>query len=112
MKHGAVDFLTKPVNDTALIAAVQQAFERDAAGRASQAEIAVLRRRLAILTPREYEVLGHVIAGRLNKQIAQVLGTTEKTVKVHRSRVMEKMHAGSLAELVRLAGRAGIAPTA
>jgi FixJ family two-component response regulator len=100
------------VNDTALIAAVQQAFERDAAGRVSQAEIAMLRQRLAILTPREYEVLGHVIAGRLNKQIAQVLGTTEKTVKVHRSHVMEKMQAGSLAELVRLAGRAGIAPTA
>ncbi len=66
MKHGAVDFLTKPVNDTALIAAVQQAFERDAAGQASRAEIAVLRQRLAILTPREYQVLGHVIAGRLN----------------------------------------------
>jgi RNA polymerase sigma factor (sigma-70 family) len=111
MKQGAVDFLTKPVDAAALIAAVEQAFAQEAAARASHEEIAALRQRLANLTPREHEVLGHVIAGRLNKQIAQVLGTTEKTVKVHRARVMEKMQAQSLAELVRLAGRAGITPT-
>jgi FixJ family two-component response regulator len=111
MKHGAVDFLTKPVNDAALIAAVQHAFEQEAAGRALHTKLDGLRQRLANLTPREHEVLGHVIAGRLNKQIADLLGTTEKTIKVHRARVMEKMQAQSLADLVRIAGTAGIPPT-
>jgi FixJ family two-component response regulator len=111
MKHGAVDFLTKPVDDISLISAVRRAFEREADGHALHTEIAELRRRAATLTPREHEVFGHVIAGHLNKQIAMVLGTTEKTVKVHRARVMEKMQAQSLAALVRLAGRAGIPPT-
>jgi FixJ family two-component response regulator len=111
MKRGAVDFLTKPVDGSSLIAAVRHAVAQDSVGRAERAEIAALRQRLATLTPREREVLGYVIAGRLNKQIAAVLGTTEKTVKVHRARVMEKTQAQSLAELVRLSGRAGIAPT-
>jgi FixJ family two-component response regulator len=111
MKHGAVDFLTKPVNDAALIAAVQHALEREAAGRALHTQLDGLRQRLANLTPREHEVLGHVIAGRLNKQIADLLGTTEKTIKVHRARVMEKMKAQSLAELVRMTETAGIPPT-
>jgi FixJ family two-component response regulator len=111
MKHGAMDFLTKPVDDTALIAAVEHALRQEAAGYAIHAEVVALRQRLATLTPREQEVLGHVVAGRLNKQIAVQLGTTEKTIKVHRARVMDKMQAHSLAELVRLAGRAGISPT-
>lgn len=112
MKHGASDFLTKPVEAHALIAAVREAFERETAEREKFAEAAILRERLASLTPREHEVLTHVIAGRLNKQIADSLGTTEKTVKVHRARVMEKMQADSIAQLVRLAGAAGITPVA
>jgi len=112
MKHGAMDFLTKPVDDTALIVAVEHAFRQEAAGHTARAEAMALRQRLATLTPREHEVLGHVVAGRLNKQIAVALGTTEKTIKVHRARVMDKMRAQSLAELVRLAGRAGILPAA
>ena len=111
MKRGAVDFLTKPVDDNDLIAAVHHACELDSAGRTRRAEIAALRQRLATLTPREREVLGYVIAGRLNKQIATALGTKEKTVKVHRARLMQKMQAQSLADLVRLSGQAGIAPT-
>ena len=110
MKHGAIDFLTKPVNDVALIGAVNQAFAQEAAARLVHEEIAVLRQRLAGLTPREQEVLLYVISGRLNKQIAQVLGTTEKTIKVHRARVMEKMQVHSMAELVRITERVGIAP--
>jgi len=111
MKHGAVDFLTKPVDDNDLIAAVDRALDQEATDRVRRAQIAELQMRFSMLTSREQEVLGHVIAGRLNKQIAAVLGTTEKTVKVHRARVMEKMQAQSLAELVRLSGTAGISPT-
>lgn len=111
MKHGAVDFLTKPVDDKDLIAAVNRALEREATDHVRRAGVAELHVRLSMLTPREHEVLGHVIAGRLNKQIAAALGTTEKTVKVHRARVMEKMQAQSLADLVRLSGTAGIPPT-
>jgi FixJ family two-component response regulator len=110
MKHGAVDFLTKPVDDTALIAAVKLAFAQEAAEWVVRDEIAVLRQRLAGLTPRENEVLAYMISGRLNKQIAQALGTTEKTIKVHRARVMEKMQVRSMAELVRITERVGIAP--
>jgi FixJ family two-component response regulator len=106
MRRGAFDFLTKPVNDTVLFAAVERALQRDAALIASRAERADADSRLARLTAREREVLSHVIAGRLNKQIAADLGTAEKTVKVHRARGMEKMHVRSVAELVRLMDRA------
>ena len=111
MKRGAADFLTKPVNDEDLLAAIRQAFERDRQLRAEWAGLADIQRRLATLTAREREVLLHVVSGRLNKQIAAELGTVEKTVKVHRARVMEKMRAQSLAELVRLVQDAGLKPT-
>jgi FixJ family two-component response regulator len=108
MKGGAVDFLTKPVDDGAFLRAVREALERGRAGRAGREETAGLRKRLATLSRREREVLAGVVAGRLNKQIAGELGIAEKTVKVHRGRVMEKMQASSVAELVRMADRAGI----
>jgi FixJ family two-component response regulator len=111
MKAGAVDFLTKPVDADALLAAIDSARERESRDREARAEMDLFIARLATLTPREREVFGHVIAGRLNKQIAYDLGTVEKTIKVHRSRMMEKMGVGSLAELVRLAERAGIEAT-
>ena len=111
MKRGAADFLTKPVDETDLLAAIRNAFEKGRALRMAQAETAEIGRRLATLTPREREVLQHIVAGKRNKQVAGELGTVEKTVKVHRARVMEKMQARSLAELVRLAGRAGIRGT-
>ncbi|MGH7674917.1 MAG: response regulator transcription factor [Gemmatimonadales bacterium] len=110
MKRGAVDFLTKPVHEAALLEAVTVALERDTAARRAGRQRAEVRRRWATLTPREREVLGHVITGRLNKQIAAALGTAEKTVKVHRGRVMAKMQARSVAELVRLTERSGIPP--
>jgi FixJ family two-component response regulator len=108
MKGGAVDFLTKPVNDKDLLAAVRNALEIDRLARETQVEMEALRERLASLTPREREVLGQVVAGRLNKQIAADLGTVEKTIKVHRGRIMEKMAVRSLADLVRIAERLGI----
>lgn len=108
MKGGAVDFLTKPVNDVALLKAVSAAIERDRTQRLARAQVDEIRQRYATLTPREREVMQHVIAGRLNKQTAADLGTAEKTIKVHRSRIMEKMKVDSLAELVRMAERAGI----
>ena len=108
MKRGAVDFLGKPVDGAELIEAVRSGIEKDRIARRADAELTEIRRRLATLTPREYEVLCHVVSGRLNKQIAADLGTVEKTIKVHRSRVMEKVKAASLAELVRIAQRAGI----
>jgi FixJ family two-component response regulator len=112
MKSGAVDFLTKPVKDEDLLTAVRNAIEMDRSARAAQIELDALGRRLASLTPREHEVLAHVVAGRLNKQIAADLGTVEKTIKVHRARIMEKMAARSLADLVRIAERLGIPPPA
>jgi FixJ family two-component response regulator len=108
MKGGAADFLTKPVDGEVLLAAIRGAIERDRSQRAERAERDDIARRLATLTARERDVLRHVVAGRLNKQIAAELGTVEKTVKVHRARVMEKMQARSLAELVRLAQKAGL----
>jgi FixJ family two-component response regulator len=108
MKHGASDFLTKPVNDEDLLAAVRVAIEKNRALRQKQAKLSEIRARLATLTPREREVLEYVVAGKLNKQIAGDLGTVEQTVKVHRARVMEKMRVRSVAELVRLTQRCGI----
>ena len=107
-KAGAIDFLTKPVNDTDLLKAIQEASRRERQGRVIRADRKAIEAKLATLTPREREVLVHVVSGRLNKQIAGDLGTVEKTVKVHRGRVMQKMGVQSLAELVRLAERAGI----
>jgi len=108
MKAGAVEFLTKPFRDQDLLDAVQLALERDRAKRQQQAEIAWLRERLESLTPREREVLPLVVSGLLNKQIAAEIGTSETTVKVHRSQLMRKMGAESLAELVRMAQRLDI----
>jgi FixJ family two-component response regulator len=111
MKGGAVDFLEKPVADTVLIEAVQRALARHRERQTEQSEKAVLERRLARLTPREKQVFALVASGLLNKQVGYELGATEKTIKVHRGRVMEKMEAESLADLVRMAGRLGIAAT-
>ena len=101
MKAGAVDFLTKPCDEEKLLGAVRAALEKDRASREAQAERESIEARAATLTPREREVLSRVVAGRLNKQIAAELGTAEKTVKVHRARMMRKMQFDSLAELVR-----------
>jgi FixJ family two-component response regulator len=102
MKAGALDFLTKPVDPAALLAAVTGAIERDAAAREVHARRDVLRRRFDSLTPREREVLEHVVAGRLNKQIAGDLGAAIKTVKVHRGRMMKKMEVATVADLIRI----------
>jgi len=108
MKAGAVDFLEKPVDDRALVAAIHQAVERNRQARLEQTEIREIQGRLDSLSPRERGVLSPLLTGMLNKQIAFELGTMEKTIKVHRGRVMEKMQAGSMAELVRLAGKVGL----
>jgi FixJ family two-component response regulator len=108
MRAGAIDFLTKPVNDDDLLAAIAHAKEEDTMIRSRNADLDLLKARFAVLTPREHEVMTHVIAGRLNKQIAGDLGTVEKTVKVHRGRVMTKLGVRSVAELVRMAEKAGI----
>jgi FixJ family two-component response regulator len=108
MKGGAVDFLVKPVDGDALLAAIHRAAERSRALRMSRDEVLELERRYAEVTAREREVFALVTAGLLNKQVAAHLGVTEKTVKVHRARVMGKMSAGSLADLVRMAERLGI----
>ena len=105
MKAGAVEFLTKPFRDQDLLDAIQQALERDRQARDQRAALDELRDRFASLTSREREVMERVVAGLLNKQIGAELGTSETTVKIHRHQVMEKMGAGSLPELVRMADR-------
>ena len=112
MKGGALDLLVKPVDEADLLAAIDRALARERELRESNAQTASVEERLATLTPREREVLTHVVEGRLNKQIAGDLGTVEKTIKVHRARMMEKMKVRSVAELVRLMERAGIRPDA
>ena len=109
MKAGAVDFLTKPIDGARLIGAVEEALRRDAVEREERALRNLIRRRLATLTFRERQVMEQVTRGKLNKQIAVQLGIGEKTVKVHRARVMSKMIVHSVPELVRLATRVGIA---
>ena len=110
MKKGAVDFLTKPFDDEELLQALRAAIEKDRNARAEQTEVYEIRRLIELLTPRENEILRYVVTGMLNKQIALELGIAEKTVKVHRGRVMEKLGVDSVAELVRLAEKAGIKP--
>jgi FixJ family two-component response regulator len=107
MKGGAVDFLEKPLSGDTLIEAVARALQRDREKQAERQEMAVLRSHYARLTPREKQVFALVASGLLNKQVGYELNATEKTIKVHRARVMEKMEARSLADLVRMASRLG-----
>ena len=110
MKYGAVDFLTKPFDETDLLNAVQEALCKDSKNRKTMDERSTILQKIESLTPREFEILTYVITGMLNKQIAYDLKISEKTVKVHRGRVMEKMGVDSVAQLVRLADKAGIQP--
>jgi RNA polymerase sigma factor (sigma-70 family) len=111
MKTGAIDFLLKPVKDADLLGAIEQALTRATRELAQHSEIEEVQRRIATLTTREREVMELVVTGMLNKQIAHELGTSEKTIKVHRARVMEKMEVDSLAELVRITERIGFGKT-
>jgi FixJ family two-component response regulator len=108
MKAGAVDFLAKPFNDQDLLEAIQEALARDWQARQERSALQDIQRRVALLTQREREVLALVVAGLLNKRIAAALGTSEKTVKVHRARVMQKMQVVSVAQLVLLAEKVGL----
>jgi RNA polymerase sigma factor (sigma-70 family) len=108
IKAGAEDFLTKPVSSQDLLAAVERAFAHQLAARSQRQRFDAMRATIAMLTPREREVFELVIRGKTNKQVGNVLGATERTIKAHRHRVMEKMQVQSLAELVSLAERAGI----
>ena len=108
MKAGAIDFLQKPVDEQVLLDAIHQALEKGSREQQALAEQAEIQERIELLTAREREVFEHVVSGKLNKQIAAELGASEKTIKVHRGRVMQKMQADSLADLVRMAERVGV----
>lgn len=107
LKRGATDFFTKSVHHTDLVVAIRRALQQDLRARQKRAELDDIRARIASLTPREREVLAHVVTGQLNKQIAADLGTVEKTIKAHRGRVMEKMRVVSVAALCRLVEKCG-----